>query len=107
MTEARQALEQGRPEDAALAQEDASRRLKELGKQLDGESQAGGAQPGAERSEREGGDGGFVEGPVRIPGADEFRGPEALRRKLLDAMREGSPPGYEHAVGRYYEELLR
>jgi hypothetical protein len=30
-----------------------------------------------------------------------------MRRRLLDAMREGAPSGYEDAVRRYYEELLR
>ena len=29
------------------------------------------------------------------------------RRKLLDAMHEASPSGFEAAVQRYYEELLR
>lgn len=108
MQQAREALEQGRAEDASLAQEDASRRLRELGKQLDGKSQGqGGSQPSDKMSKNEGGDGGHVEGPVHIPSADEFHGPERLRRRLLDAMREPSPPGFEQAVGRYYEELLR
>jgi hypothetical protein len=31
----------------------------------------------------------------------------ALRDELLDAMREGAPPGFGEAVDRYYEELLR
>jgi hypothetical protein len=31
----------------------------------------------------------------------------ALRDELLDAMREGAPSGYDEAVRRYYEELLR
>jgi hypothetical protein len=113
MSQARDALDRGHAEEASLAQEDASRRLRELGKQLDGQRRdgqgqgGGGTRPSQDSSEQEGGDGGRVEGPVRIPGADEFRGPERLRRRLLDAMREGSPPGFEQAVGRYYEELLR
>ena len=32
---------------------------------------------------------------------------EGVDPPLLDAMREPSPPGFEKAVGRYYEELLR
>jgi len=38
---------------------------------------------------------------------DEFEGPRRMRRRLLDAMRESAPEGYEEAVRRYYEELLR
>ena len=43
----------------------------------------------------------------RIPDASEHQGPDDLRRRLLDAMSEGSPSRYEGAVRRYYEELLR
>ena len=45
--------------------------------------------------------------PVDIPNADEFEGPMEMRRRLLDAMREAPPAGYEEAVRRYYEGLLR
>ena len=102
--EAEQALERGSAQEGSLAQEQASRQLQELSEQL-AEGKGGGdpSQP----TQQEGGDGGHVEGPVRIPGADEFQGPAERRRSLLDAMREGSPPGFEKAVGRYYEELLR
>ncbi len=31
----------------------------------------------------------------------------SLRDQLLDAMREGAPPGYDESLSRYYEELLR
>jgi hypothetical protein len=110
--EAREAMERGRrslerrdPIDASREQEDAARRLTELREQLEREQQQrqqGGGGGG------EGGDGGFdFREPVRIPGADEFEGPMEMRRHLLDAMREGAPSGYEDAVRRYYEELLR
>ena len=42
-----------------------------------------------------------------IPDADQFEGPMEMRRRLLDAMREAPPEGYEDAVRRYYEGLLR
>ena len=42
-----------------------------------------------------------------IPGSDEFSGSMEMRRRLLDAMREGAPSGWEDPVRRYYEELLR
>ena len=47
------------------------------------------------------------DGPVRIPGADEFTGPVEMRRRVLDAMREQGPSGFESALQRYYEGLLR
>jgi hypothetical protein len=44
---------------------------------------------------------------VRIPGNEDWRGPTELRRKLLDAMQEPAPTGYEAAIKRYYQELMR
>jgi hypothetical protein len=108
MRKAERALERGDPQTAGLAQEDASERLRQLDEEL---RQKGRGTPKPQMGERhEGGrDGGLerAEGPVRIPGADEFSGPVQMRRKLLDAMREPAPQEYESAVERYYEELLR
>jgi hypothetical protein len=44
---------------------------------------------------------------VKIPGAEEFTGPVEMRRRVLDAMREAGPSGFESALQRYYEGLLR
>ncbi|MBW2732857.1 MAG: hypothetical protein JRH20_10735 [Deltaproteobacteria bacterium] len=44
---------------------------------------------------------------VRIPGADDFKAPDAFRGDLLDAMKEPAPPGYDGPVRRYYRELVR
>ena len=30
--------------------------------------------------------------PIRIPGAEDYRAPEALREQILDAMQEGLAP---------------
>lgn len=107
MRRAERALERGDPQAAGLAQEEAGERLSQLEQDL--RDKARGA-PRPERGERrEGGRDGSTqaEGPVRIPGADEFSGPVQMRRRLLDAMREPAPQKYESAVERYYEELLR
>jgi len=101
MQRANRALEGGDPLDSARHQEDAARRLTELRERLENEQQSGG----------QGGEGGSSEPdfrrPVEIPDADQFEGPMEMRRRLLDAMREAPPEGYEDAVRRYYEGLLR
>jgi len=112
MRRAERALERGDGQQAALAQEDASERLRQVGEQLARKQQRGqqnGNQRGGEQGRRAEGDGGESnpEGPVRIHGADEFSGPVQMRRKLLDAMREQAPSEFEGAVQRYYRELLR
>ncbi|HJL21794.1 MAG TPA: hypothetical protein RMH80_06145, partial [Polyangiaceae bacterium LLY-WYZ-15_(1-7)] len=99
------ALESGEPVDASQAQNDAARKLTELRERLERQQQ----------DQQSGGGSGGGEGQaapdfrqrVEIPGAENDEGPRALRRRLLDAMREGAPRGYEDAVRRYYEELLR
>ena len=104
MNRGQRALSQGDPIEGAREQEDAARRLTELREQLErdmrgGQGGGGGGQGARARPDyRE---------PVRIPGADEFEGPREMRRRLLDAMRETAPDGFEDSVRRYYEELLR
>ncbi|WP_428267618.1 DUF4175 family protein [Haliangium sp.] len=52
--------------------------------------------------------GGLRDEPIRIPGADEYRAPEAFREDILEAMkREQAPDGFGDMVKRYYEELIR
>ena len=108
MRRAERALDRGDPQSAGLAQDEASERLRQLDEDL---KQKGRGAPKPQMGERRDGrgDGGLerADGPVRIPGADEFSGPVQMRRKLLDAMREPAPQEYESAVERYYEELLR
>jgi hypothetical protein len=104
MQRGERALSRGDPIEAAHAQEDAARRLTELREQLEQDQQPEGGGEG-------GGDAGGAASDfrehVRIPSADEFSGPMALRRRVLDAMRGTAPRGYDEAVRRYYEELLR
>jgi hypothetical protein len=44
---------------------------------------------------------------VHIPGAEEFRPPEAFREELLRGMKDPVPEDYQSLVRRYYEELVR
>ncbi|MBK9030440.1 MAG: hypothetical protein IPL61_03715 [Myxococcales bacterium] len=45
--------------------------------------------------------------PVRIPGADQYVAPEAFRQELLEGMKRKAPAGYDEALRRYYEDLIR
>lgn len=98
MTQARRALEQGDPLEAGGHQEEAARQLTELREQLEQQQQSGGGGGGSanQRSESQ-----RVEIPSSSPSSNAFR------RRVLDAMGEGAPEGYEDAVRRYYERLLR
>ncbi len=48
--------------------------------------------------------------PIRIPGADEYKAPEAFRKDLLDAMEKKGdkpPEGYGDMIKEYYKELVK
>jgi DNA repair exonuclease SbcCD ATPase subunit len=106
MQRAERALDRGRPDEANREQQQAAERLQKLSQALaEKQSGAGGSRP---KGGGESASGDAVRGaPVHIPGAEEWRGPTELRRKLLDAMHEGGPAGYEAATQRYYQELMR
>jgi hypothetical protein len=104
MQKAQRALERGQPDEANREQQQASDRLQRLSKQL-AEEQRGGR---GGKGKREGEYGDLNRNaPVHIPGAEEWKGPIELRRKLLDAMQESAPAEYEAAIKRYYQELMR
>jgi hypothetical protein len=106
MNAADEALAEGDAISAAEHQREAARRLRELREDLEqnrrSQSGAGGA-----------GEGGGLEEAMRpdrrveIPRGPAARDGQDRRRLVLDGMREGAPSGYEQAVRRYYEELLR
>jgi hypothetical protein len=106
MQQAERALQRGKPDDAHRAQRDASEQIKELSESL-AEQQRGGGRGGGKG--KQDGSSGDVQSDahVRIPGTENFQGPTELRRKLLDAMQEAAPSGYEPAIKRYYQELMR
>jgi hypothetical protein len=105
MQQAERALQRGKPDDANRAQHQASEQLKELSEALAEQQQAGGRGGKGKQ------DGNASEAAsnshVRIPGTEAFQGPTELRRKLLDAMQEDAPSGFEPAIKRYYQELMR
>ena len=102
MERAREALRRGDPLGASRGQEEAARELTELREQLERQSRS--------QSGSGGGEGGQTSGPrrrVQIPEAAEDAEAARRRRRILDAMRDHAPDGYEDAVRLYYEELLR
>jgi len=102
MEQAERQLKRGDPKSASLSQEEAAEQLQRLAERL--------AEQQAMQQGRGSKDGSGVEqfaGKVDIPDDKDFKAPQQLRRRLLDAMREASPAGYEAAVQRYYQELLR
>jgi len=108
MRRAERSLERGKPVDASRSQQEASRALTELRERLEQQQQQqqqqGGGGSGGGSSQASPPD---FRSRVEIPDADEGDRPSAIRRRVLDAMREEAPEGYEDAVRRYYEELLR
>jgi hypothetical protein len=101
MKAARGALERGEPGQAQGHQRaaldklsDAQSRFERLARNSPG-GQGGGQGMRGARDE------------VAIPDSDPYAAPEAFRRELIEAMKERAPAGYEDAVRRYYEELVR
>lgn len=118
MRRAEQSLKREGLRPARGAQQQALQRLQDLRDALEQQGQGqggsgglplplpGGAEQGGR--EREGGDGrGSRKDKVKIPGAEEFKVPDAFRKDILDAMREGAPDEWEGEVKRYYEELVK
>jgi hypothetical protein len=106
MQRAERALQRGRPDEANREQQQASERLQKLAQSL-AEQRRSGRRGGREGREEGSSGEGMRDAPVHIPSGDEWKGPTELRRKLLDAMHEAGPAGYEAAIQRYYQELMR
>jgi len=105
MQRAQRALERGRPDEANREQQQASERLQKLSQALAEQQRSGGRGKGG--GKQSGGDGTSQDARVHIPGAEEWKSPTELRRRLLDAMQEAAPAEYEPAIKRYYQELMR
>ncbi|NOY45166.1 MAG: DUF4175 domain-containing protein, partial [Deltaproteobacteria bacterium] len=85
----------------------AAQRLRQARQRLEQARQGGGMallrRPGGRGSGRD-----VDRGPVEIPRDTQAQELRAFREEVLRAMREGRPPpGYEEAVERYYERLIR
>ncbi|MCB9626720.1 MAG: DUF4175 family protein [Sandaracinaceae bacterium] len=90
--------------EAGAQQAQAAEALRELREELEQQSRGGGGGSNG------GGRGAGTAPPsqrVAIPTADEHEGPVEFRRRVLDAMEQRAPGGYEDATRRYYERLLR
>lgn len=84
---------------AARTQDEAAQRLTEIRRSIEQEqSGGGGSSSGPAEISRE---------AVLIPRADAFQTPMEERRRVLDAMGDPAPRGYDDAIRRYYEGLLR
>lgn len=44
---------------------------------------------------------------VAIPNADQHKAPEEYRKEILDAMKQGSPKGFQENVREYYQEIVK
>jgi hypothetical protein len=124
MRQASDALDDASPQRASEEQDRAIAILEEMLKKAEeqrsqrargGRGRGRGQRGGMPTGENGGADrgGGFdSEGDpsqdvVRIPDGSDFVGPAERRRRVLDAMRDDAPGGFEEAVRRYYEAILR
>ena len=64
----------------------------------------GGGSPGGEP---DGHQGRHKPEAVKIPDGSQFKVPDAHRKDILDAMREGAPDDWTGEVKKYYEELIK
>jgi hypothetical protein len=107
MQRAQRALERGRPDEANREQQQASDRLQKLSQSLAEQQRSSGRGNRNGGGQANGSSSASSDAHVHIPGAEEWKSPTELRRRLLDAMRESGPSGYEAAIKRYYQELMR
>ncbi len=99
MERAEERLSNVEPSEAARAQAEAAERLTEIRRRIEQEQQGGGGGGGSDASRsRE---------SVVIPDASAFEAPMEQRRRVLDAMGDPAPRGYDESIRRYYEGLLR
>src|SRR5690606_25161167 len=62
---------------------------------------------GSPNGRREGNGRGVSQDQVELPDPDDFESPQAFRKELLDAMKQGAPDRDRAQLKRYYEELVR
>jgi hypothetical protein len=107
MKEAQRALEKGDADRGLEHQREAQRLLESAQQQRDQEDQGEG-KPGEKKragADREGGD--EAGGKAPIPKADEHRGPDEFRRRVVEGLAKGQSAGLRPAIQRYAERLLR
>src|SRR5690606_1689221 len=62
---------------------------------------------GTPNGRREGSGRGVSQDEVEVPDPEDFQSPQAFRKELLDAMKQGAPDRYREQLKRYYEELVK
>lgn len=67
----------------------------------------GGGSPGAEDHGADGARGSASTEKVEIPDGNDFKVPDAQRKDIIEAMREGAPSDWMQEVRRYYEKLIQ
>jgi hypothetical protein len=97
MRQASKALKSGDVDKGAEHRREAQRQL-EMAREIQGRKSGEGEEDA---------DQGEVGGPVDIPKAKDFQGPEAFRRRVLDGLGGSRDPKLREAVRRYAEGLLR
>jgi hypothetical protein len=97
MMRAERSLDEGDPRDSVGEEGQAAEQLHQLRKDVQQQR----------RPKQEGPGSSSMKETVKIPGGDDFRGPEEFRRDLLDAMKRQAPKEYQEQVRRFYEELAR
>ncbi len=117
MWDAVEMLSDADPVRASSGQDEALRHLEQLlenvQEQRSRRSRAGGGGAGEEAGSGgtpgggTNGDESWARDAVRIPDGTDFVGPAERRRRVLDAMGDDAPTGWEDAVRRYYEAILR
>jgi len=105
MRESARALKGNDIEKGTEHQREAQRML-EMARELQGDpSKEDGQERGETDDDSDGGK--EVGGRVAIPKAEDFRGPEAFRKRVLEGLGASRDPRLRDAVKRYAEGLLR
>ena len=104
MREASRALEKGDAE-RALARQREAQRLLESAQERRGDEEQDEGDKGGKGAKREGGE--EVGGKAPIPKADDHKGPDEFRRRVMEGLARGQSAGLKPAVQRYAERLLR
>jgi hypothetical protein len=99
MRQAQRDLERGDAEKGLQHQQEAHRALDQA-RQKD---EAQDPSP----NDREGNGHAPMLGPAPIPKADDHKGPEDFRRRVMEGLKQGQSPGLKAAIKRYAEKLLR
>jgi hypothetical protein len=106
MHEASRALRDTQLQPAAERQRQAQRLL-EMAREIQGSRDSDEPPSGSETTEQQGNSGSLSGGPVDIPRAEQFHGPDSFRRRVLEGLGGSRDPHLKNAVRRYAEGLLR